>query len=63
MSSLHWKKTLMNVLIIIATTIGILFALKAANVKPEKACLDAIDTMKIPGVLVKDYTVYKKWIN
>ena len=53
----------MNVLIIIATTIGILFALEAASVRPEKACLDAIDTMKIPGVLVKDYAVYKKWIN
>ena len=43
-------------------------ALKAANVKLLKASLDAIDIIKLAGeicgkVLVKDYAVYKKWIN
>ena len=52
-------------LIIIATTTRIFFALKAANVKPPKASLDAMDIMKFAagicgGVLVKDYAVYKK---
>ena len=55
-------------MIITATTTGIFYALKAANVKPPRASLDAMDTMKLAGgivgvVLVKDYTVYKKWIN
>ena len=44
------------------------FDLKAANVKPPKASLDAMDILKLTGgicggVLVKDYAVYKKWIN
>ena len=55
-------------LIITATTTGIFLALKAANIKPPKASLDAMDIMKLAGgiyggVLVKDYAVYKKWIN
>ena len=55
-------------LIITATTTGMFFALTAANVKPPKASLDAMDIMKLVGgicggVLVKDYAVYKKWIN
>ena len=55
-------------LIITATTTGILYVLKAANVKSPKASLDAMDIMKLAGgtvggVLVKDYAVYKKWIN
>ena len=55
-------------LIITAKTTGIFFALKEANVKSPKASLDAIDIMKLAGrickeVLVKDYAVYKKWIN
>ena len=55
-------------LIIAVTITGTFFALKAANVKPPKASLDAIDILKIAGgicggVLVKDYAVYKKWIN
>ena len=55
-------------LIITATTIGIFYVLKAANVKPPKASLDAMDIMKLAGgivggVVVKDYAVYKKWIN
>ena len=44
------------------------FALKAASVEPPKASLSAMDIMKFTGdiyggVLVKDYAVYKKWIN
>ena len=55
-------------LIITATTTGIFYALKAANAKPPKASMDAIDIMKLAGemlggVLVNDYAVYKKWIN
>ena len=54
-------------LIITITTTGIFYVLKAANVKPPKAFLDAMDIMKLAGgivgsVLVKDYAVYKKWI-
>ena len=72
MSSFNWKKnfedSIKDELIIIATTTGIFFALKAANVKPPKASLDVMDIMKLAGgicggVLVKDYAVYKKWIN
>ena len=52
-------------LIITATTTRILFALKAENVKPPKASLDATDVMKLAGeiyggVLVKEYAIYKK---
>ena len=55
-------------LIVIATTTGIFYLLKAANVKPQKTPLDVTDIMKLAvgivgGVLVKDYAVYKKWIN
>ena len=55
-------------LIITATTTGIFYVLKAANVKPPKASLDAMDIMKLAGgivggVVAKDYEVYKKWIN
>ena len=51
-----------------ATTTRIFYVLKVANVKPPKASLDAMDIMKLAdgivgGVLVKDYAVYKKWIN
>ena len=47
---------------------GIFYMLKAANVKPPKAPLDAMDIMKLAGgicggVLVKDYAINKKWIN
>ena len=46
-------------LIITATTTGIYFAIQAANVKPPKGSLDAMDIMKLAGgicgrVLVKD---------
>ena len=72
MNSFNWRKNIEDSindgLIIAVTTTGIFFALKAANVKPPKASLDAMDILKIAGgigggVLVKDYAVYKKWIN
>ena len=55
-------------LIITIGTAGIFFGLKAANVKPPKASLDAMGILKLTSgicgcVLLKDYTVYKKWIN
>ena len=71
MSSFDWKKnvedSIKDGLIITATTTGIFYLLKVANVKPPKMSLDAIDSMKLAGrivgrVLVKDYAVYKKWI-
>ena len=71
MISFNWKKniedSIKDGLIISITTTGILYALKAANVKPPKASLDVMDIMKIAGgivdgVLAKDYPVYKKWI-
>ena len=72
MSSFDWKKniedTIKDGLIIAATTTGIFYVLKAANAKKPKASLDVMDIMKLAGgivgcVLVKDYAVYKKWIN
>ena len=72
MSSFDWKKnvedSIKDGLIITATTTAIFYALKAANVKPPKASMDTMDIMKLAGgicggVLVKDYAVYKKWIN
>ena len=62
------KDSIKGRLIITATMTGIFYVLKAANVKPPKASLDAMDIMKLAGgivggVLVKDYAVYKKWIN
>ena len=55
-------------MIITATATGIFYALRAGNAKPPKASLDATDIMKIAGgivggVLVKDYAIYKEWIN
>ena len=72
MSNFNWKKSiedsLKDRLIITATTTGIFYALKTANVKQPKAFMDAIHIMKLAvgicaGVLLKDYAVYKKWIN
>ena len=66
MTGFDWKKNIENSikdeLIITTATIGIFFALKAANVKSSKASLDAMDIMKLAdgicgGVLVKDYGV------
>ena len=69
MSSFNWKKNIEDSvkdgIIITATTNGIFFTVKAANVKLPKASPDAMDIMKLAGricggVLVKDYAVYKK---
>ena len=71
MASFDWKKiiedSIKDGLIIRATTTGIFYVLKTANVKPSKASLDAVDIIKLTGgimggVLVKDYAIYKKWI-
>ena len=71
MTSFDWKKNIEDSfkdgLIITITTTGIFYALKAANVKPPKASLDAMDIMKLAGgivggILVKYHAVYKKWI-
>ena len=52
-------------MIITATTTGIFYAIKAANIKLLKASIDVMDIVKLAGricggVLVKDYAVYKK---
>ena len=51
MSSFDWKKniedSIKDGLIITAPTTGIIFAPKAANVKPPKASLDAMDIIKL----------------
>ena len=51
MSSFDWKKniedSLKNGLIITIGAAGIFFGLKAANVKPPKASLDAMDILKL----------------
>ena len=48
MSSFDWKKnvedTIKDGLIITTTTSRIFFALKAANIKPPKTSLDAMDS-------------------
>ena len=49
-----------------SSTVGIFYTLRISCI--SKACLDAMDIMKLAGgivggVLVKDYAVYKKWIN
>ena len=72
MSSFDWKKnvedSIKDGLIVTTTATRIFFALQVVGVKPPKAFLDAMDIMKLTGaicggVLVKDYAVYKKWIN
>ena len=72
MTSFDWKKNIKDSikdgLIITANTTRIFYALKVTNVKPPKASLDGMDIMKLAGVIcggvfVKDYAVYKKWIN
>ena len=69
MSSFDWKQniedSLKDGLIITIGAAGIFYGLKAANVKPPKASLDAMDILRLTGgicggVLVKDYAVYKK---
>ena len=75
MSSFNWRKNIEDslkdgVIITIGAATGIFFGLKALNVvKPPKTSkLDAMDIMTLAGgickgVLIKDYVVYKKWIN
>ena len=72
MASFDWRKnvedSLKDGLIITIRTAGTFYGLMAANVKPPKASVDAMDILKLVGgicggVLVKDYAVYKKWIN
>ena len=77
MNNFDWKKNIEDSvrdgLIIAIEATGIFFRLKAANVKPPKTSLDAMNIMKLAGgicrggicggVLVKDYAVYKKWVN
>ena len=66
MSSFDWRKniedSIKDGLIITIKSSGIFFGLKAANAKPPKAPLDAMDILKLAhgtcgGVLVKDYAV------
>ena len=66
MSIFDWKKniedSIKDGLIITITMTGMFYALKAANVKPPKVSLDAMDIMKLAGgivggVLLKDYAV------
>ena len=70
MTSFDWKKdiedSLRDGLIITIGATGIFFGVKAANIKPLKASLDAMDIIKLTGaicggILMKDYAVYKKW--
>ena len=72
MSSFNWKKNIEGSikvgLITTPTVTGIFFVLKAANVKPPKVSLDAMDIIKLGGricrgVLVKNCAVFRKSIN
>ena len=72
MSSFYWRRSIEHSvkdgLIITIGAAGIYFGLKAANLKPPKASLDAMNLLKLTrgicgSVLVKDYAVYKKRIN
>ena len=70
MSSFDWRKNIEDSIkdgLIITSMTEIFYTLKAANVKPPKVSLDAMNIMKLAGgivgsVLLKDYAVYKKWI-
>ena len=70
MSSFDWKKntedSIKDRLIITGTTTRIFYMLKASSIRLP--FLDAMFIIKLAGgivggVLVKDYAVYKKWIN
>ena len=56
MRSIDWKKniedSIKDGLIITVTTTGILYILKAANVKPPRVSLDAMDIMELTGGIV-----------
>ena len=53
MTSFDWKKnvedSIKDELIITTVPTGTFFTLKAANVKPPKASLDAMDILKLSG--------------
>ena len=59
MSSFDWKTnvedSIKDGLIVTATTTGIFYVLKAANVKLPKASLDVMDIMKLAGGFVERY--------
>ena len=62
------EDSLKDGLIITIGAAEIFYGLKVANVKPRKESIDAMGILKLTGgicwgVLVKDYAVYKKWIN
>ena len=61
MSSFGWKKniedSIKDELITTATTTEIFYILKAANVKPPKVSLDAMDIMKLAGGIVRGVLV------
>ena len=62
------EDSLRDGLIITRGATGIFFRLKAVGVKLLKASLNAMDIMTLTGLicgetLMKDYAVYKKWIN
>ena len=73
MVSFDWKKNIEGYIkdgfIITATTTGKFYVLKGEGMRPPKTSLDAMDIMRLAGgkeragVPVKDYAVYKKWIN
>ena len=56
MASFDWKKNIEDFikdgLVITATTTGIFYVLKVANVKPPEASLDAMDIMRLAGGIV-----------
>ena len=73
MSSFNWRKniedSLKDGLIITIGATGIFSGLKASNIKPPEASrLNAMDIITLTGgicvgVFMKDYAVYRKWIN
>ena len=72
MSSFNWGKniedSIKDGLIITTGATGILFGLKEVGVKTLKASLNAMDIMRLTGMicggsLMKDFAVYGKWIN
>ena len=56
MASFDWKKNIEDFikdgLVKTATTTGIFYVLKVANVKPPEASLDAMDIMRLAGGIV-----------
>ena len=73
MSKFEYKKEIMDSLkdgaIITGVTLGVFFGLKyLLKTQPPTVKLDGMDALKLfggisSGVLLKDYAVYKKWID